>query len=270
MAAFTIGTKFTAKDGVSPLIRNLGRSLTGYEKQVARARARSSGFFSAVGKIGTGIIGANLLTRAVQGLGSQLFSVVTNASKIENVEAAFTPLMGSAAQAKKLVNELNATAATTPFQFENISKSASQLLPIMNGNIENTISTFRMLGDTAGGNAQKLDSITRGFTKSLLKGKPDMESLTMISEAGVPIFTQLAKSMGVTKDAIFEMSKKGTLSTVHLTNAFKRMTSEGGIFFRGMEISSKTLSGLTSTLSDNVNLTKAVIGEALLPTIKAE
>ena len=194
--------------------------------------------------------------------------LITEASKIENAVAGFTPLLGGVQKAEELVEKLNQTAATTPFQFDQIAKAANQLLPVMNQDIENTVETFRMLGDTAGGNAQKLDSITRGFTKAMLKGKVDLESLNMIAEAGVPIFTELSDEIGVTSKEMFKMVTAGEVTTEQLTDTFRTMTSEGGIFFKGMEIASKTLTGKLSTLKDNLALTAATIGMQLLPTIK--
>ncbi|MDC7125781.1 MAG: tape measure protein [Spirochaetales bacterium] len=195
-------------------------------------------------------------------------SFVTEASKIEDATAGFTPLMGGVQKATDLVGQLNKTAATTPFQFDSISKASKQLLPVMNQDINKTVKTFRMLGDTAGGNAQKLDSITRGYTKAMLKNKVDMESLNMIAEAGVPIYSELADSMGVSVQKMMKMSSAGKISSKDLTKAFEKMTSEGGVFYKGMEIASKTLTGKMSPLKDNINLTKAAIGESLLPTLK--
>lgn len=190
-------------------------------------------------------------------------------SKVEDAEAAFTPLLGGVKRAKELVQELNDTAASTPFQFETLAAAANQLLPVMDGNIENTIKTLRTLGDTAGGNAQKLDSITRGFTKAMLKGKVDMESLNMIAEAGVPIFGDLAEVMGTeVGEQFFKTISAGKVTTDQLTKAFEKMTSKGGKFFKGMEIASKTQSGLWSTLKDNFSLTAATLGGILAPTIK--
>ena len=40
------------------------------------------------------------------------------------------------------------------------------------------------------------------------------------------------------------------------------------IFFKGMEIASKTLTGKLATLKDNISLTAASLGMQLLPTIK--
>jgi tape measure domain-containing protein len=243
--------KFTR--GMSRGLRTVNKTLsqtTGLLKQGAKAALRF------------GAVGVGVLTASV-GL------LVREFSKVENAEAAFTPLLGGAERAREAVEALNATAASTPFQFETLASAANQLLPVMNGNIERTIKTLRMLGDTAGGNAQKLESITRGFTKAMLKGKVDMESLNMIAEAGVPIFGDLAAVMGTeVNEAFFKMISAGKVTTAQLTKAFEKMTTEGGIFFNGMEIASKTTTGLLSTFKDNVSLTAAELGGVLAPTIK--
>ena len=245
---------------VSKFTRSSESKFRRYNKVLNRT---TKGFIKAgkaAAKLAT--VGLGLVTTAV-------ILFIREFSKIEDAEAAFTPLLGSVAKAKELVAELNKTSASTPFQFTNLANVANQLLPIMNGNIENTIKTIRMLGDTSGGNAEKLTSIARGFTKAMLKGKVDLESLNMIGEAGVPIFQELAKTMGTeVNEAFFKMITAGKITTKDLTKAFEQMTSEGGIFFGGMDIASKTTSGLFSTMKDNISLAAAEIGEALAPTIK--
>ncbi|MEN6384488.1 MAG: tape measure protein [Phycisphaerales bacterium] len=223
------------------------------------------------GKLTASIIGANVIERVLRGIAGGFKSIVSEAMVLEDARAAFLPLMGSVEKTDELIKALNVTAAKTPFEFKDLQKSVSQLLPVMNGDIKKTIDTVKMLGDTAGGNAQKLDSITRGFTKAMLKGKVDMESLNMIAEAGVPIFTEMAKSMGYNTENMTEFFKKistGTVTTDELVKAFKRMTSEGGIFYKGMVIASETTSGVFSTLRDNIAMTAAGIGQAFLPYIK--
>jgi len=268
---FKVESMFTAVDRFTRPVRRMQQSMRGFtssaalglrnvNRMISRTGRGLKDFGGAVFKYGTVAVGA---------LAGSIALLVREFSKIEDAEAAFTPLLGGAERAKQLVDALNTTAATTPFQFENLADATKQLLPVMNGDIEKTIKTIRMLGDTAGGNAQKLDSITRGFTKAMLKGKVDMESLNMIAEAGVPIFTELADSMGKkVNKSFFKMISAGRVTTKDLIKAFEKMTSEGGKFFNGMEIASRTTSGMWSTLKDNVALTAAAIGEILAPTIK--
>ena len=268
---FAIEAVFRAIDKMTKPLKKMGinskKFTAGLRQDFSKAQRQLSNFGRSLKQfagraIRIGIAGAvGVAALAVRGF-------VKQASMIEDAVAGFTPLLGGVEKATKLVEMLNKEAATTPFQFENISDVAKQLLPVMNGNLDKTVSTFRMLGDTAGGNMQKLETITRGYTKALLKGRPDMESLNMIAEAGVPIFSEMAKGMGITTQQLFELSRQGKLTNQDLERAFKQMTSKGGLFFNGMGIASETLSGKFSTFKDNVALTAAEFGQVLLPILK--
>jgi len=263
------------KAGMNPQNEALKRLTSDHDKlqkeiaQTTAATNKQSGSFAKAAK-SAAIFAAGFLS--LRAIGNGLTSIVDSARMIEDATASFQPLLGSFEKAKDLVNELNIVAAETPFQFQDIAKSVEKLLPALNGNVEKSIKVFKMLGDTAGGNAQKLESITRGFSKAMLKGKVDMESLNMIAEAGVPIFTEMAASMGYGKDQMqlfFKEISSGKVSTDELEKAFQRMTGEGGIFFEGMITASKTTSGVLSTMSDNLKLAGAALGQELLPFIKS-
>lgn len=265
---FAVNTIFGAKDEQTKAFNRMGKSAALFGDKSERAFRKANRSATMFGSTLKALLAADAIKQAGRGFMGVIKSFISESSKIEDAVAGFTPLLGGVEKATTLVDKLNETAATTPFQFEGITGVAKQLLPVMNGSIEDTVKTFRMLGDTAGGNIEKLDSITRGYVKALLKGKPDMEAMNMIAEAGVPIFSELSASMGITKAQMFDMSKKGKITTADLTKAFERMTKEGGIFFRGMDIASKTLTGKFSTFKDNVALTAAAIGQQLNPTIK--
>ena len=211
-------------------------------------------------------IGLVALTVATAGF---TYSIVEAAARIEDAEAAFRPMLGSLAKARTLVAMINETAATTPFQFEDIATSAKQLLPAVRGSMTGVIKTFRMLGDVSSGNAKRLDTVTRAFTKSMLRGQVDMRAMNMMARAGIPIFSELADSMGITVAKLMKLSRTGEISSKDLVEAFQKMTSEGGLFFRGMEIASKTLTGRISTLKDNILILGANLGKVLLPYAKA-
>lgn len=202
-------------------------------------------------------------------LGAAIWKVSKAFSVIEDAEAAFTPLLGGAKRAGDMVERLNTLAAKTPFEFQDLAGTAKQLLPLMDGDIQRTIDLTQMLGDAAGGNAQKMASVVRGYTRVLMIGKANRESLNIISEAQVPIYAQLTKVLGYANNAkMFDALSAGKISAEDVTKTFKAMTSEGGIYFRGMEIASRTLSGKLSTLSDDATMAMAAIGEQLSPVLK--
>lgn len=228
--------------------------------------SKVNGSLKSLAGVAAGIAAASLAVGAA--IGGVAMNFVESAAKIEDAEAAFTPLLGGAEKAKIAIAELNKLGAQTPFEFADLAAVTKQLLPVMNGDINNTIDTIKLLGDTAGGNAQKLDTITRGYTKAMLKGKVDMESLNMIGEAGVPIIDQMAKMLGKSSAELYKMSTAGEITTKMLTDTFRKMTAEGGLFFNGMSIASATFHGRLSTLGDAIEMTKAAIGEQLLPIAK--
>jgi len=210
----------------------------------------------------TVLIGLGVATATAIGL------MVKEASAIEDVTAQFTPLVGSVERANQLVSMLNETAATTPFQLDNIASSAQALLPAMSGDLELTIERFRMLGDTAGGNAQRLQTISNVYSRALLKNKVELDALNQLTDAGIPIYKELASSMGVTVAEMTKMVSSGKVTGDVLTDTFQRMTREGGIYYQGMQIASETLTGKLSTLSDNFKLLGAELGARFLPFVK--
>jgi len=244
-----IDTKIDTK-GVPGQLKNLGSVLkTGIASAAKVAGIALGAVTAAVGALGAASIGA--------------------ASRMEDIKAAFIPLTGSAENAEKMINALNKEAAKTPHTLNEIADVSKQLLPVIGNDVDGITEAFRMLGDTAGGNTQKLDSITRGYVKTLSMGKVSMEALNMISDAGVPIQSQLAKNMNVTVEELYSMVSAGKVTSEELTKTFRTMTSEGGLFFNGMEIASQTFSGRVSTAKDSLEQLARALGEYLMPYAKA-
>ena len=210
---------------------------------------------------------------ALLGIGAAIAAgaglAIKAAAANEDMIAAFTPLMnGDVNKATALFKAIQKEAATTPFEIDKIAASVKALMPAFGGSAKEATAAFRMLGDTAGGNAQKLESITSAYTKSMLKGKVSMQEINQIANAGVPIYSELAKSMGVTEAKMMDMSKKGQITSDDLTRAFQNMTSEGGIFFKGMETSSDTFNMRLLGIKENLGILAGTIGEQLLPVAK--
>jgi len=194
---------------------------------------------------------------------------VKAAAANEDMIASFVPMMnGNVDKATRLFKAIQKEAAATPFEIDKIAKSVRTLMPAFAGSADAAKDAFLMLGDTAQGSSQKLETITNAYTKAMLKGKVSMMEINQIANAGVPIYTELAKSMGVTEAQMMEMSKRGQITSDDLTGAFRQMTSEGGIFFKGMETSSDTFNMRLLGIKENLGILAGVIGERLLPVAK--
>ncbi|MDR0720514.1 MAG: tape measure protein, partial [Treponema sp.] len=231
--------------------------------KASRAQEAHEKAIESVNKAAVGMLAA--FGAAVAAAGAYAIKAAAN---IEDMTSAFTPLMGDAGKAADLVKRISMEAAATPFEIAKIGDSVKSLLPAFQGSASEAMQAFRMIGDTAQGNSQKLDSITAAYSKVMLTGKTSMKELNQIATAGVPIYAQLASSMGVSVAQMMKMSSAGEITADDLTKAFQQMTSEGGIFYKGMEVSSTTFSSTLLGIKENTNIVAAEIGEALLPAAK--
>jgi tape measure domain-containing protein len=269
MPDFAVVAKIGSKDtGISSLFKKLARNAGTFEKKTKSSFRGASDAGSRFKAVLGGILASGLITQGFQKLKEGFSKFIIEGSKIEDATAAFTPLMGGIQGATDLVEALNQTAATTPFQFDAISSTAQALLPAMNRDIGKTVESFRMLGDTVGGNAQKLKTVSGVYTRAILKNKVETGDLNILTGAGIPIYQELANSMGVTVAVMADMTAKGKVTGKELEKVFMVMTSEGGTFFRGMELASETLTGKMSTLKDNIGLTFGVLGLTAFPILK--
>lgn len=267
---FEIETIFKAKEKITApvnkmrtrinqMTRSATRGFSNLNKQIKKTNESMMKGAKTAASYGLAFAGA-----AVGGV--SLF--VNEARKIEDAVAAFTPLLGGVENATKAVDMLNETAASTPFQFEQLSGAANTLLGFGAATLDTLVPTLRMLGDTAGGSSEKLKSIALAFSKIKAAGKADMQDLNMLIDAGIPIFAELEKLTGKNTAQLRKMSSQGKISAELINKAFTQMTSEGGKFHNGMVIASATQSGLFSTLKDNISLTAASIGQQMLPVTK--
>lgn len=276
-AKFVIPSIFTAVDKMTAPLQRMQAGVSRFAAtasvQMARGersfRGISSAAKSAYDKISPfkrlGFLGLSL---GLAGVTTVLGKFVSEAAKIEDATAAFTPLLGGVENARRLVTDLNKAAAETPFQFGALQQASQLMIGFGVATQANVIDKLKMVGDIAQGNEQKLQGIALAYSQIGAAGKANMQDVNQLINNGVPILGELAKMWGVNVGQARKMVEQGKGTSAEIEKAFKRMTSEGGMFFNGMAIASQTFSGRLSTLKDNVNLAFAEIGMAAMPVIK--
>lgn len=204
------------------------------------------------------------VTLPILGLGA---ASVKAASDIETMETSFIGILGSAEKAKDMVATLNEFTAKTPFQLEQVSASAKQLLAAGIAP-EMVADKLQILGDISAAANVPLNDMSAIFAKIQNKGKAMTEEILQMSDRGIPIIRLLAEQFGVAEGQIFEMASQGKISREVIMQTFKRMTEEGQFANKAMILQAKTLAGVFSTMRDNLKFAMADIGRLVLPTIK--
>lgn len=252
-----------ARDQFTRPMRNMQRQTTLFSRNAQRSLGGVSRSFDRVrnmARVASGVLVTGLVGRGIAGL-------VRAASDVEGVTTQFETLTGSMESANQLVTDMQKFAASTPLQFDTLAQGTQRLMAF-GVEQENVLDTLQMLGDAAMGDANKLDSLTRAFGKVQARGRASMEEVNMVIDAGVPIMDSLNEVLGTNTEQLSEMMRAGEISADVFQQAFQRMTMAGGQFHNGMQRQSQTTAGLFSTLKDNLQLTAASIGAALLPTVK--
>ena len=194
-------------------------------------------------------------------------AAVKSSANMEMLQASFEVMLGSAEKASNLMADLKDLAASTPFEVNGLAEASKTLLQFGIEN-EKVIPTLKQLGDISGGNSAKLQSLALVFGQIQSTGKLMGQDLLQLINAGFNPLQVISEKTGRTMSDLKDAMSKGAISAGQVSEAFKIATSEGGRFFNGMSVASKTLSGLTSTLSDDVGTLARSFVEDLLPVIK--
>lgn len=219
---------------------------------------------AALGPIGLGVA-------AVLGtlFGGALFAGwgVTLAAQAEQAEVAMTTMLGNAEHAKAVMSQVEQFASETPFQTDELTKSA-KMLAAFQFQAGDIVPTLRMLGDVSALIGAPIDEMAELFGKAKVQGRLFLEDINQFQGRGVPIMQALADVMGVSTDEVRNLVSAGKVGFTELHAAFSSLTSEGGKFHNGMIAQSETLAGLWSTLKDQFALIAKDIGQELLPVLK--
>lgn len=190
------------------------------------------------------------LSAASIGAGIVAVGVKYNA-QMEQYNAGFTTMLGSAEKAQKLMGDLKGFAAKTPFELTDLANASTTLLAF-GEDVEQLMPDLKMLGDISLGNSEKFKGLALVFGQVQSQGRlMGQDLLQMINQGFNPlqiISEKTGKSVATLKD---EMAK-GQITFEMVADAMKTATSEGGQFYNAMATQSKTLTGQWSTLKDNV------------------
>lgn len=188
-----------------------------------------------------------------------------SAADMEQLEVAFTTMLGSADDAKRVLEELNQFAAETPFDFPELADAARKLIAF-GVSADDLQDELRALGDVSAGVGMSINEIAEIYGKAKVQGQIFAEDINQLTGRGIPIIQELAKQFGVTEGEVKKLVQTGQVGFANIQQAFKDLTSEGGKFSGLMAAQSETLGGVFGSLQDNVMMTLTVIGNKIVET----
>ena len=190
------------------------------------------------------------LSAASIGAGIVAVGVKYNA-QMEQYNAGFTTMLGSAEKAQKLMGDLKGFAAKTPFELTNLANASTTLLAF-GEDVEQLMPDLKMLGDISLGNAEKFKGLALVFGQVQSQGRLMGQDLLQMINQGFNPLQIISEKTGKSVAALKDEMANGQITFEMVADAMRTATSEGGQFYNAMETQSKTLTGQWSTLKDNV------------------
>lgn len=182
--------------------------------------------------------------------------VIEATGKMQQLQVALSTILQDKSKADQLIADIVQFAAKTPFNLDDVATGAKQLLAY-GSSANNVVKELSMLGDVASGLQIPIGQLIYLYGTLRTQGRAMTVDIRQFAGRGIPIYEELAKVLGVSKDQVGELVKEGKVGFKEVEQAFKNMTSEGGKFANLMENSAGTwpqrLSNIEDTLFQKMN-----------------
>jgi len=256
---------------VNTVSKKLSSSTDKLERSVQRnnRRFRETGAAARSASAGVNRLGAAFRKLLI---GFSLFKtasfVIFNTQQIESQRKSLEVLTGSLEDTNKIIAEIQAFGAVTPFKSSDLIETTKRL-KAFGFETEELVDVTKRLADVAGATGADLGGIATAFGQIQAKGRLQGEELLQLQERGVSLQDELIKMYGFTADQFRKALEGGRISADAVNVALQRITDAGGKYANGAIAQSTTLAGKFSTLVDGVESLARTFGEVLDPVLKA-
>lgn len=207
----------TAKDNASGALKGIAGSIGGLSGKAKQGVTDLRNYTLGLAAVGTaataGLVGK--FTKAAAG--------------VEQLEIAFTTMLGSGDAAKELIYDIGEAAKSTPFQLPEL-QNASRSLLAFGTDAKDIIPTLTMLGDVSSGIGAPVGEIAELYGKAQVSGRLFGEDINQLTGRGIPIIGELAKQFGVAESEVKKLVEDGEVGFEHLEKAMQAMTGTTSTF----------------------------------------
>lgn len=209
----------------------------------------------------------NKMTKAAAAFGAGftakelIQNIIQARGEIQQLEVAFTTMLGSGEKANVLMAQLIETAVKTPFELRDVADGARQLLAYGFA-AEDVNQTLIRLGDIAAGLSIPLGDLIYVYGTTMTQGRLYTRDLIQFTTRGIPMIDELAKQLGVAKSEVQGLIEAGRVGFPEVQKVIEILTNEGGKFGGLMEAQSKTITGQISNIKDSFFIMLNDIGKA--------
>lgn len=203
---------------------------------------------------------------SVRGVSEFLSQMVKVTGELETQRVALAAMLQNGPAADNLISQIQGLAVESPYKFTDLVKYAKQL-SAFGTPINNIFTDMKMLADISAGLGTDMGRLVLAFGQIQSAGFLKGTELRQLTETGIPILKTLAEMFSemegkaVSVGEVFDKISSREVGFDMVADAFRRMTTEGGQFYRMQEVLASSLEGKISNLSDAFDLMLSQLGE---------
>jgi len=190
-----------------------------------------------------------IFAKLAQGMTDFAKSATQAYAEIESIKTQLGVVFSSQSQADSMFGEISQYAVKSPFSVQQTSEMAV-LLKQSGVYASDLMKTLRMIGDTAGGNMEKMKRIANNYAQIVSIGKASMLDMRQFAYAGIPIFEAVSKELNVSQQELRKLISDGKVTSDIIEKVFKDLTGINGIFENATEKGAKTIKARLQNLGD--------------------
>lgn len=219
---------------------------------------------------------SSYITRYLSVMGAERFlsKLVDITGEFEVQQKALRVMIGDIEKADTLFEELRQFAVESPYTFQELAQYTKQL-SAFDIPTDKLLETNKMLADVAAGLGVSMDRLILAYGHVKSSGFLRGMQLRSFTQNGVPILKELSAILSEVEDKaistgeVFDKMSKREIPFEYVEEAFKRMTSEGGKFYKMQETLVETLQGRIAKLRDVYQQALFDLGSANSGTLKS-
>lgn len=242
---------------IGSLVINLLGNHKGLTSALADAKGQLDAFATAGAVALTGI--------AAAGAGWAVKLAADN----EQLAISYRTLLGDAGAAQAMLEDMQAFALRTPFEFVDVAQAGKRMLA-MGFNAQQIIPMLENVGDAIaalGGGKEQLDRVILALSQMQAKGKVSAQEMNQLAEQGIAGWEILANSMGKSVAEVMKLAENGVISSTQAIPAIMAGMKEkyGG----AMADQTNTIKAQFLNLKETVTAMLTKTGTFFIPLISA-
>ncbi len=282
MADKDVQILITAQDRATDALKKLTAELSTVTNKLSGVQQEATASSTALGKmansfsiLNTGIgnfvrnaVYFTVMGAAIQGMttafNTGLSSMVSYNAQMQDMSIGFTTMIGNAEAAQEYINQIKDFAAVTPFETKDVAMASTKLMAF-GWKVKDIIPDLTTIGNAAAGlnvGTEGVNRMTLALGQLSMKAHANAQDMRQLEEVGVDALGYLGKKFNLTAADLDDLSKTG-ISGYEAMRAILEGMANDPKFENMMAKKSKTLTGLWSTLKDNLTEISGKIGESM-------